>query len=209
MSLEVIETLGDSVKLVSTGRLAVYETSCLDNGEDVIKRLFVRAAEAGMDMGLDRFSNQDLSNTVWAYSTMGMLHSGFFKEAENAVVARLRNKRNKFRGQEIANILWSFATLNAQPELSMVDALSTFIASECRGKNGVDEHSIARMFGQRQELANLAWSCAVSISISAKKVLMNIECTLISLDFFGISGNRKISRRINEDIVYRASWDGQ
>ena len=64
LSLEVIESLGDDVKLVSTGRLAVYETSCLDNGEDVIKRLFVRAAEAGIDMGLSRFTNQDLSNTV-------------------------------------------------------------------------------------------------------------------------------------------------
>lgn len=162
LSLEVIESLGNSVNLVSTGRLAVYETSCLDNGEDVIKRLFVQAAEAGMKMGLNRFTNQDLSNTVWAYSTMGMLHSGFFKEAEKEVVSRLQQKRYRFRGQEIANILWSFATLNAQPEHAMVDALSSYVAKECRGKNGVDEYSIARLFGQRQELANLAWSCAVS-----------------------------------------------
>lgn len=161
LSLEVIETLGDSVKLVSTGRLAVYETSCLDNGEPVIKRLFARAAEAGMRMGLGRFTNQDLSNTVWAYSTLGILHSGFFKQAENEVVSRLRRKGYKFRGQEIANIIWSFATLNARPDLSMVDALSSYVAEQCRGKNGIDEYSIARMFGQRQELANLAWSCAV------------------------------------------------
>ena len=161
LSLEVIETLGDSVKLVSTGRLAVYETSCLDNGgEAVITRLFARAAEAGMRMGLGRFTNQDLSNTVWAYSTLGILHSGFFKEVENEVVSRLRRK-GRFRGQEIANIVWSFATLNAQPELSMVDALSSYVAEQCRGRNGIDEYSIARMFGQRQELANLAWSCAV------------------------------------------------
>jgi hypothetical protein len=161
LSLEVIESLGDSVKLVSTGRLAVYETSCLDNGEDVIKALFVQAAEAGMNKGLDQFTNQDLSNTVWAYSTLGILHAGFFKQAEKEVVSRLRHKRTKFRGQEIANILWSYATLNAQPEPAMVDALSSYVASECRGKNGIDEYSIARMFGQRQELANLAWSCAV------------------------------------------------
>lgn len=63
LSLDVIDTLGDNVKLVSTGRLAVYETSCLDNGEHVIKRLFVEAAEAGMGLGLGRFTNQDLSNT--------------------------------------------------------------------------------------------------------------------------------------------------
>ncbi len=161
LSLEVIETLGDSVKLVSTGRLAVYETSCLDNGEDVIKRLFVKAAEAGMSMGLNKFTNQDLSNTVWAYSTLGMLHSKFFKETENEVVSRLK-RNHKFRGQEIANIYWSYATLNAQPDPSILDTLSDYVAKECRGKNGVDEYSIARLFGQRQELANLAWSCAVS-----------------------------------------------
>jgi len=164
LSLEVIETLGDSVKLVSSGRLAVYETSCLDNGEAVVKRLFVKAAEAGLSLGLNRFSNQDLSNIVWAYATVGMLHSGFFKQTEKEVTSRIRQKRNKFRGQEIANILWSYATLNAQPEVEMVDAISTYVGSVCRGKNGVDEYSIARLFGQRQELANLAWSCAVSAS---------------------------------------------
>ena len=101
---------------------------------------------------------------MWAYSTLGMLHSGFFKETENEVVSRLRGKA-KFRGQEIANILWSYATLNAQPDVTMVDALSSYVASECRGRNGVNEKSIARLFGQRQELANLAWSCAVSFSV--------------------------------------------
>ena len=59
----------------------------------------------------------------------------------------------------------SFATLNAQPDPSMVDALGKYVASECRGENGVDEVSIAKLFGQRQELANLAWSCAVSPSL--------------------------------------------
>ena len=164
LSLEVIGTLGDSVKLVSSGRLAVYETSCLDNGEAVVKRLFVKAAEAGLSLGLNRFSNQDLSNIVWAYATVGMLHSGFFKQTEKEVTSRIRQKRNKFRGQEIANILWSYATLNTQPEVEMVDAISTYVGSVCRGKNGADEYSIARLFGQRQELANLAWSCAVSVS---------------------------------------------
>ena len=163
LSLEVIDSLGDSVKLVSTGRLAVYETSCLDNGEAVVKRLFVRAAEAGIDLGLGRFTSQDLSNTLWAYATMGMLHSGFFKHVEKEIISRLKQKRYRFRGQEIANILWSYATLNAQPDISMVDALSSHVASICQGKYGsADEHSIARLFSQRQGLANLAWSCAVS-----------------------------------------------
>eukprot|EP00985_Skeletonema_marinoi_P001291 scaffold517_cov140-Skeletonema_marinoi.AAC.4 len=160
LSLEVIDSLGDSVKLGSTGRLAVYETSCLDIGEKAIKTLFVRAAEGGVELGLDRFTNQDLSNTVWAYSTLGLLHSGFFKEAENQVLKRLKNLR-PFKGQEIANILWSFATLNAQPDPVLIDELSSYIASVCSGKKGVaDEYSISKVF-KRQELANVAWSCAV------------------------------------------------
>jgi hypothetical protein len=160
LSLEVIDSLGDSVKLGSTGRLAVYETSCLDIGEKAIKTLFVRAAEGGIELGLDRFTNQDLSNTVWAYSTLGLLHSGFFKAAENQVLKRLKNLR-PFKGQEIANILWSFATLNAQPDPALIDALSSYIASVCSGKKGVaDEYSISKIF-KRQELANVAWSCAV------------------------------------------------
>ena len=161
LSLEVIDSLGgDSVKLGSTGRLAVYETSCLDIGEKAIKTLFVRAAEGGVELGLDRFTNQDLSNTVWAYSTLGLLHSGFFKEAENQVLKRLKNLR-PFKGQEIANILWSFATLNAQPDVALIDALSSYATSICSGKNGVaDEYSISKIF-KRQELANVAWSCAV------------------------------------------------
>ena len=80
-------SFGDSVKLVSSGCLAVYETSCLDNGEAVVKRLFVKAAEAGLSLGLNRFSNQDLSNIVWAYATVGMLHSEFFKQTEKEVTS--------------------------------------------------------------------------------------------------------------------------
>jgi len=59
LSLDVIDTLGlGNVKVGTTGRLAVYETSCLDIGEDLIKLLFLKAAEAGIDMGLDRFKTQ-------------------------------------------------------------------------------------------------------------------------------------------------------
>lgn len=59
LSLDVIDSLGlGNVKVGTTGRLAVYETSCLDVGEDLIKLLFVKAAEAGIEMGLDRFKTQ-------------------------------------------------------------------------------------------------------------------------------------------------------
>mmetsp|Transcript_34360 Transcript_34360/g.72315 ORF Transcript_34360/g.72315 Transcript_34360/m.72315 type:complete len:523 (-) Transcript_34360:211-1779(-) len=193
LSQEVIDALGDSVKLVSTGRLAVYETSCLDIGEDVIKRLFVRAAEAGMDTGLSRFTNQDLSNTVWAYSTLGLLHTVFFKQVEKEVVSRMKQKRVKFRGQELANILWSFATLNAQPDETIVDELSIYLTSLCRGKNGIDVQSIAKIFGQRQELANLAWSCAVIGRYP--KELMNI----LYMGLVGTSNDPEHTKQVFND----------
>jgi hypothetical protein len=93
-----------------------------------------------------------------AYSTIGLLHRGFFKQVEHQMMTRLRTKLG---GQEIANLLWSFATLNAQPEPALVDALSSHVYHLCSGKNGLpDELSIAKIF-KRQELANVAWSCAV------------------------------------------------
>lgn len=92
------------------------------------------------------------------YSTLGLLHLSFFKQVEHQIMTRLSNKLN---GQEIANLLWSFATLNAQPEPALVDVLSTHVHRICSGNNGSpDEASIAKIFN-RQELANVAWSCAV------------------------------------------------
>ncbi len=68
----------------STGRLAVYETSCLDIGEDLIQRLFLGIAESS-EKGIERFKPQDLSNTCWAFATLGMLHKRFF----NVVAAQV------------------------------------------------------------------------------------------------------------------------
>ena len=56
-----------------------------------------------------------------------------------------------------------------------MDELSVYLTSVCRGKNGIDEKSIAKMFDQQQELANLAWSCAVIRRYP--KELMNILYT--------------------------------
>jgi len=159
ISNEVVQSFGlDNVNIGTTGRLAMYETSCLDVGEGLIKTLFVKAAQAAMRMGLDRFRSQDLSNTCWAYSTLGLLHIGFFRQVEQQLMTRLRDKLN---GQEIANLLWSFATLNAQPDPSLIDALSSHAYRLCSGKNeSPDETSIAKTFN-RQELANVLWSCTV------------------------------------------------
>lgn len=86
--------------------------------------------------------------------------------------------------QEIANLMWSYATLNFRsPEL--VDALARYIVSSCQNRKGgvVNERSIATMYN-RQELANIAWSCAV---------LERYPPELISLCYMGLLGkkNRK------------------
>lgn len=56
---DVVHSFGlDKVNIGTTGRLAMYETSCLDIGESLIKEVFLRAAEAALNMGLDRFKSQ-------------------------------------------------------------------------------------------------------------------------------------------------------
>jgi hypothetical protein len=71
----------------STGRLAVYETSCLDVGENLVRRLFSCIAETGIE-NIHRFKPQDLSNTCWAFSTLGLLHGEFFSSVRQEVNGR-------------------------------------------------------------------------------------------------------------------------
>eukprot|EP00557_Chaetoceros_sp_GSL56_P007928 CAMPEP_0176489526 /NCGR_PEP_ID=MMETSP0200_2-20121128/7338_1 /TAXON_ID=947934 /ORGANISM="Chaetoceros sp., Strain GSL56" /LENGTH=1134 /DNA_ID=CAMNT_0017886679 /DNA_START=321 /DNA_END=3722 /DNA_ORIENTATION=+ len=149
----------------STGRLAVYETSCLDVGENLVRRLFSRIAETGIE-NIHRFKPQDLSNTCWAFSTLGLLHNVFFQRVHQEVIGRLLVPRDsqaaviKFKAQEIANLVWSFATLNVEAS-SMIEKFTPFIVQMCSNDNGeYTEESIARYI-KRQEVANLAWSCAV------------------------------------------------
>lgn len=71
----------------STGRLAVYETSCLDIGEKLIQRLFKNVAETSIQ-NLNRFKPQDLSNTCWAFATLGLLHTHFFDNVSDQVCDR-------------------------------------------------------------------------------------------------------------------------
>lgn len=142
----------------STGRLAVYETSCLDVGENLVRRLFSRIAETGIK-NIHRFKPQDLSNTCWAFSTLGLLHSEFFQRVRQEVNGR-STVTMKFKAQEIANLVWSFATLNVEAS-SMIERFTPFIVKMCSNDNGeYTEKSIARYI-KRQEVANLAWSCAV------------------------------------------------
>lgn len=85
----------------------------------------------------------------------------------------------------------------------MVDAIGSYVASECRSKNGVDEVSIAKLFGQRQELANLAWSCAVSLYLP--------NCFLIKHSSSNVwcIGDREVSQRLDEYSVCGSGWNLQ
>lgn len=161
----------------NNGRLAVYETSCLDLGEALVTKLFASIAEECVrrDCGFTNFKPQDLSNVVWAFATLGLLHTSFLTAISEEVARRVascpvpkhRNDMNinasnlvPIKPQEIANLLWSSATLNFRSS-KLVNAMAPYVVSACRNRNGVvDERSIASLFN-RQELANIAWSCAV------------------------------------------------
>ena len=68
-----------------SGRLAVYGASCVDIGESLIKRLFTQMAEQSKEF-LPKMSPQDISNTAWAFATLGLVHNGLF----NAIAEELR-----------------------------------------------------------------------------------------------------------------------
>ena len=82
-------------------------------------------------------------------------------------------------------MIWSYATLNFRSP-QMLDAMAAYMVSSCRNRYGtIDERSIAVMFN-RQELANIAWSCAV---------LEQYPPDLMSLLYLGLLGK-------NGDPVY-------
>lgn len=170
--------LADAVSgsvIQTSGRLAIYETSCLDIGETLINRLFRKIAERGIDpeLGLSRYKPQDISNTCWAFATLGLTHKTFFGAVSDTVKERLSffdplspNKDSanssliRFKAQEIANLVWSFATLNYRAE-GMMDLFAPFMIHMCSHEGGCyDIHSISKYI-KRQEAGNIAWSCAV------------------------------------------------
>lgn len=79
ISNEVVQSFGlDNVNIGTTGRLAMYETSCLDVGEDLIKTLFVKAAQAAMKMGLDKFRSQGETEQLALLFNLFRLFSSHF-----------------------------------------------------------------------------------------------------------------------------------
>lgn len=118
---------------------------------------------------LSKLKPQDLSNSCWAFSILGMKHGPFLAAARDEVISRSKqcmkgnqNMMTRFKGQEITNTLWAIATLN-HPFGSVLTQVTPYVVQMCMdastGKTTVA--SIANAF-KRQELANLAWVCAVS-----------------------------------------------
>jgi len=86
---QLIETAPRNIS-ENSGRLAVYEASCRDIGESLIKRLFLSIAETAINRQsyLTKFKPQDLSNTCWAFATLGMFHREFFELVSSEVRKR-------------------------------------------------------------------------------------------------------------------------
>lgn len=153
------------------GRMAVYCATAVDIGETLLKRFINCAAETNLanygDFG--RFTNTDLSNTMWAMATLGCRHDRFLEVTERQVLSRCqrylsgkeRSSLTIFRGQEICNFVWSLATLNnITPEV--LDAVAPYIEQLCRDDDGnLSARSIAQYLN-RQELGNIAWGCTVA-----------------------------------------------
>lgn len=183
---------------ISNGRLAVYETSCIDVGEGLINLLFKKIAEIAIRNQAElllTFKPQDLSNTAWAFATLGLLHLEFFQAISDQVTARLAQRlhqqkmHERFKAQELTNLVWSFATLNFRAPL-MLDKISSYIV-ELLQRN--DECSIAELFN-RQELANMAWSCAVLEHYPAK---------LMPLLYKGLVGDNRDNNSERLKLVFR------
>jgi hypothetical protein len=163
---EVSERL--NLRSMGNGRLTVYRTSYFDVGESLLHRLFALIAEAKVRVHdeLRKGKPQDISNTAWSFSVLGMKPSLFLEKSIEAFVDRSnrfvcgeRSTMTSFKGQEIANLVYAVASLNFPPG-KLLEALEQYLKELCKGPNGkVTLRGIARNF-KRLELAMLAHSCA-------------------------------------------------
>lgn len=155
----------------SNGRLAVYTTSYFDIGQLLLHRFFAAISDNAIHnfKNLSMLKPQDLSNTAWSFGALGLRHDGFVENAIDQAQQKLEAYvhgdealMNSFKGQEISNLLWTMATLNA-PVGTLFDDITAFLRKLFRDEDGNNPPTaveIAKHF-KRQELANMAWSCAV------------------------------------------------
>ena len=97
----------------------------------------------------------------------GVKHREFLAVAAQQLAKRTReflqgkcNVTTQFKGQEVANLVWGFATLNGSHS-GLMSTIAPYIVAMCEDEQGrVTVASIARAL-KRQEMANMAWACAV------------------------------------------------
>lgn len=117
---------------------------------------------------MSKLKPQDLSNSAWAFAILGMKHTPFLAAVVDQLLDRTQRylngdhqDMNRFKGQELTNALWALATLNYTPSQDLLHQLEPYLVEVMATKSkGVTVNSILRYLN-RQELANLAWVCAV------------------------------------------------
>lgn len=187
LSEEVVDRIGKGALAtsLSNGRLAVYTTSYFDIGETLLHRFFSALAEADLRLhdNLSKLKPQDLSNTAWTFAVLGLRHSAFCDAAKRQLVERmerlvyakqgkaLSTARDAFKGQELSNLLWALATLDI-PAGDILSCVGEYMHKICEDENGKVTVTAVSKMCKRQELANMAWSCAVFDEYPPK--LMNI-----------------------------------
>jgi len=167
---QLSEEVRDRIEIGSrNGRLLIYRTSYFDIGERLLHKLFGAIADASVLVHdeLRMGKPQDIANTAWAFTTLGLKDADFMEAAVATLEDRLdrfvRGERNAltiFKGQELANALWSLSTLNISCG-DFLESLVAYLRVSCEDSNGkITAASIARTFN-RQEIANMALACAV------------------------------------------------
>ena len=109
-----------------------------------------------------------MSNTLWAFASLAMSYPVFLDAAHKQVKMRFasfnsgrRNSMTVFKSQEVTNALWGLATLGYSSAAGLVTELAPALVEMAKDEEGeLSVASISKVF-IRQELANIAWACAV------------------------------------------------
>ena len=110
---------------------------------------------------LGGFTEQNLSNTAWAFATAGHKSPELFKAISAEAV---RRRLSSFNEQHLSNTAWAFASAgHASPEL--FDAISAAV--------------VRRRFGgfAQQDMSNIAWAFAVLEPPSADELFGTVTFT--------------------------------
>jgi hypothetical protein len=162
---------------------------------------------------LAKLKPQDLSNTAWAFAILGMKHTRFLNAVKYELQERAQlhlsgNRRDvmtRFKGQEIANALWALATLNvpsqgllANMEPYMIEMAVGGSSSNGSGSSKEPQLTVTNIASswKRQELANIAWVCAV---------MGEYPPQLIRLVYMGLLG---VGDRPDPNFLRQAHHDG-